>query len=178
MSAYNIHLCHLFLLTLLSPLACHSWKQILLIVTRFGPDLQGSTRTEAQGSEHKIEVPDVKKHCCLTGNINSKISLFLHPCWSCTKRKSCQTSWTQSTIRRLADLAFFFFFSINVHISKEFWQPPARTGTIARYEFGFSLHFSSKTQTPGSLCLVRVWAVLYCVLQEPLFDSLKVLRSN
>lgn len=94
----------------------HGNKSFLL-----SPDLQGSTRTEAQGSEHKIEVPDVKKHCRLTGNINSKIFLFLHPCWSCTERKSCQTSWTQSTIRRLA---FFLFFSINVHISKEFWQPP------------------------------------------------------
>lgn len=78
MSEYNIHLRPPFLLTLLSSLVYHAWKQILLVGTRVGACLQGSTRTEAQGSEHKIEVPDVKKHCHLPEDINSKIVLFLH----------------------------------------------------------------------------------------------------
>lgn len=61
---------------------------------------------------------------------------------------------------------------------RSWYIPPVGTGTITRFEFGFSLRISSKPQTPGSLCLVHMWAVLYCVLQETMLDSLKTLRSN
>lgn len=143
--------------------------------TRFAPGSRGSTPTEAQGSEHKIRF---EKALLFNRGHKYKNPIVSAPVLKLHNEEDMSDELDIEHNQVISWLGFSPLNSTNAQITKDFLHPPAGTGTITSFEVGSSLHILSKTQTPGSLCLVRVWPVLYCVLKETMFDSLKALRSN